>query len=62
MFGRPLKVTMINRADSIATAAMLVMGETTERVPVALVRGFPQENSAQGAAACNRPTVEDLFT
>lgn len=62
MFGRELKVTLINRADSIATAALLVMGETTERVPVALVRGFPAENSTQRAADCNRPAAEDLFT
>jgi len=61
MFGRELKVTLINRADSIATAAMLVMGETTERVPAALVRGFPVENSSQGAADCLRPLAEDLF-
>jgi len=62
MFGRELKVTMINRADSIATAALLVMGETTERVPVALVRGFAAENTEQRAANSNRPTDEDLFT
>jgi coenzyme F420-0:L-glutamate ligase/coenzyme F420-1:gamma-L-glutamate ligase len=61
MFGRELKVTMINRADSIATAAMLVMGETTERVPAAVVRGFPAENSSQFAADCLRPLAEDLF-
>ena len=61
MFGRELKVTMINRADSIATAAMLVMGETTERVPAAIVRGFPAENSSQVAADCLRPLAEDLF-
>jgi coenzyme F420-0:L-glutamate ligase/coenzyme F420-1:gamma-L-glutamate ligase len=61
MFGRELKVTMINRADSIATAAMLVMGETTERVPAAIVRGFPAEDSSQAAADCLRPLSEDLF-
>jgi coenzyme F420-0:L-glutamate ligase/coenzyme F420-1:gamma-L-glutamate ligase len=61
MFGRELKVTMINRADSIATAAMLVMGETTERVPAAVVRGFPAEDSSQGAADSLRPLAEDLF-
>lgn len=61
MFGRELKVTMINRADSIATAAMLVMGETTERVPAAVVRGFPAENSSQQAADSLRPLAEDLF-
>jgi coenzyme F420-0:L-glutamate ligase/coenzyme F420-1:gamma-L-glutamate ligase len=61
LFGRELKVTLINRADSIATAAMLVMGETTERVPAAVVRGFPPEDSQQTAADGNRPPAEDLF-
>jgi len=61
LYGRELKVTMINRADSIATAATLVMGETTERVPAAIVRGFPAENSEQVAADGNRAPSEDLF-
>jgi len=61
LFGRELKVTMINRADSIATAAMLVMGETTERIPAAIVRGFPAEESKQTATDGNRPLSEDLF-
>ncbi len=61
LFGRELKVTMINRADSIATAAMLVMGETNERIPAAIVRGFPPEDSEQVAADSNRPLSEDLF-
>lgn len=61
LFGRKLKVTMINRADSIATAAMLVMGETTECIPAAIVRGLPPEDSEQRAADCIRPLPEDLF-
>jgi coenzyme F420-0:L-glutamate ligase/coenzyme F420-1:gamma-L-glutamate ligase len=61
LFGRELKVTMTNRADSIATAALLVMGETTERVPAALVRGFPPEESQQAAHDSLRPAAEDLF-
>ena len=61
LFGRELKVTLINRADSIATAAMLIMGETTESIPVALLRGFPPEDSQQVAADCIRPLAEDLF-
>jgi coenzyme F420-0:L-glutamate ligase/coenzyme F420-1:gamma-L-glutamate ligase len=61
LFGRELKVTVINRADSIATAAMLVMGETTERIPAAIVRGFPAEDSEQVAADGNRALSEDLF-
>ena len=61
LFGRELKITLVNRADSIATAAVLVMGETTERMPAALVRGFPPEPPAGNAAAINRPLEEDLF-
>ncbi len=61
IYGRELKVTMINRADSIATAATLVMGETTERTPVALVRGYAQEDAAQTARDIVRPLEEDLF-
>ena len=61
LFGRELKITLVNRADSMATAAVLVMGETTERIPAALVRGFPPELPAGNAAAINRPLSEDLF-
>jgi len=61
LFGRELKVTMSNRADSIATAAMMVMGETAERIPAALVRGLPAEDSSQTARDCIRPEAEDLF-
>jgi len=61
IYGRELKVTMINRADSVATAAILVMGETTEKTPVALVRGFPAEDSAQTARDIIRPLEEDMF-
>ncbi len=61
IYGRELKVTLVNRADSIATAATLVMGETTEKTPVALVRGFPAEDSAQTARDIVRPLEEDMF-
>jgi len=63
-FGRELKVTLINRADAIASMATMVMGETTERVPVAIVRGLPLvvgDNGEQTAAIINRPLEEDLF-
>lgn len=61
IFGRELKVTMSNHADSIATAAMLVMGETSEQVPAVLVRGLPLQYSAQVAHDAVRPLEEDLF-
>ena len=61
IFGRELQVTMSNRADTIAAAALLVMGETTERVPAAIVQGLAPENSTQTARDCIRPLSEDLF-
>ena len=63
-FGRELKVTLINRADAIASMATMIMGETTERVPAAIVRGLPLvvgKNGEQTAAIINRPLEEDLF-
>src|SRR5262245_34514006 len=61
IYGRELKVTLVNRADSIATAAILVMGETTEKTPVAHVRGLPVEDSVQTARDIIRPLEEDMF-
>lgn len=61
MYGRELKVTLVNRADSIAAAATLAMGETTERTPAALVRGLPRAQVGQKAADAVRPLAEDLF-
>ena len=61
LFGRELQVTVSNRADSIATAALMVMGETTERVPAALVQGLEPEDSRQVARDSLRPAAEDLF-
>ncbi|MEM9620831.1 MAG: coenzyme F420-0:L-glutamate ligase [Pseudomonadota bacterium] len=65
IYGRELKVTLINRADALAAAATLVMGETTEKIPLALIRGLPLEDtgqtSMQTAAIINRPLDEDLF-
>ena len=61
LFGRELKVTMSNRADAIAAAAVLIMGETSERTPAVLVRGLPAEDSTQVARDGVRPLAEDLF-
>ena len=62
LYGRELKVTLVNRADSIAAAATLAMGETTERIPAALVRGLPSAaQPGQRAADIVRPLEEDLF-
>jgi len=61
IYGRELKVTLINRADAIATAATLIMGETVEKIPLVIVRGFPSEKSKSTAKDIVRPLDEDLF-
>lgn len=61
LYGRELKVTRINRADGVAAAATLAMGETAEATPAALVRGLPVPARPQPATAIVRPLEEDLF-
>lgn len=62
LFGRELQFTIINRADALATAAVLVMGESTERTPVVLIRGCADSAGEQAARDSIRPLDEDLFT
>jgi coenzyme F420-0:L-glutamate ligase / coenzyme F420-1:gamma-L-glutamate ligase len=61
MYGRELKVTMVNRADSLAATATLMMGETTERTPAVLIRGLPPVESAEKTRDMIRPLEDDLF-
>ncbi|MEM7541247.1 MAG: coenzyme F420-0:L-glutamate ligase [Pseudomonadota bacterium] len=61
MFGREMKVAMVNCADSIAAAATLIMGESTEGVPAALVKGFAVPESPGRAADIIRAAEDDLF-
>ncbi|MBM5805033.1 MAG: coenzyme F420-0:L-glutamate ligase [Candidatus Verstraetearchaeota archaeon] len=41
LFGRPMKIKRLAVADNLASAAHLVMGETSESIPVAVVRNAP---------------------
>ncbi|MDH5807067.1 MAG: coenzyme F420-0:L-glutamate ligase [Candidatus Methanomethylicaceae archaeon] len=38
LYGKPMRIKQLAIADNIATAALLVMGETSESTPIALVR------------------------
>ena len=59
-FGQLLHVTMIAVADELASAAELVMGKS-DRVPVAVIRGFPFEARFASALELVRPAEKDLF-
>jgi coenzyme F420-0:L-glutamate ligase/coenzyme F420-1:gamma-L-glutamate ligase len=50
LFGYRLRFKFVGLGDEIAAAAELVMGQGTERTPVAIVRGLPRlkRSDAQG--------------
>jgi len=39
LFGRPMKISQTNIVDSLATAAVYVMGECAEQTPAVIIRG-----------------------
>ena len=43
LFGRKLRMTKVDIADSLATAAVLAMGEGAERKPLTVIEGAPVE-------------------
>jgi len=61
MFGRELKVAMVNRADSLAATATLLMGETTEGTPAVIIRGLRPVTTTHTTADMMRPLADDLF-
>jgi coenzyme F420-0:L-glutamate ligase len=38
LYDQPLRITRLNVADDLASAAHLVMGETAEQIPIAIIR------------------------
>jgi coenzyme F420-0:L-glutamate ligase/coenzyme F420-1:gamma-L-glutamate ligase len=61
LFGRVLRHTVVGRADEIASAASVLMGQGSEARPVILVRGAGSAGPHQPAAALIRPAQQDLF-
>lgn len=62
LFGRQLQVSEVAVADSLAAAAVLVMGEAAEGTPLVLIRGGADlGNRGQTARNALRPPDEDLF-
>jgi coenzyme F420-0:L-glutamate ligase/coenzyme F420-1:gamma-L-glutamate ligase len=61
MNGRVLMVTETAFADSVATAAVLVMGEAAEGTPAALVRTPVRAAPEKPAGALVRAKHEDMF-
>jgi coenzyme F420-0:L-glutamate ligase / coenzyme F420-1:gamma-L-glutamate ligase len=61
MNGRVLQVTETALADSVAAAAVLVMGEAAEGTPAAIVRGVSWSAPERPARTLVRPQHEDMF-
>lgn len=65
IYGRELMVTVVAAADEMAAGASLVMGQTTEKTPVVIVRGYqprePEAESERGYMPLIRPKESDLF-
>lgn len=62
LFGRTLQATVVARADELAAAASLVIGEAAEATPVAIIRNASYvRTQAEGIGAMLRPADEDLF-
>ncbi len=63
LYGRVLQSTVVARADELAAAASLVIGEAAEGTPVAIIRGaLYVRDTALGIGPVLRPLEEDLFT
>lgn len=62
LFGRPLAVTQTDVADSLATAATLVMGEGKESQPLVVIEGAPVEwTDAVDRNELKIPREQDMF-
>jgi coenzyme F420-0:L-glutamate ligase/coenzyme F420-1:gamma-L-glutamate ligase len=61
IFGRELIVSETADADSLASAACLLMGEGDDATPVVLIRGYKTVISDQDARQLLRPKDEDMF-
>lgn len=63
IFGRTLKYEQSNVADALAAAAVLMMGEGSERTPLAVIRGAPEKiwSRKRSADSFVVPLKEDLF-
>jgi coenzyme F420-0:L-glutamate ligase / coenzyme F420-1:gamma-L-glutamate ligase len=65
IYGRELAVTQVAAADEMAAGASLVMGQTMEKTPVVIVRGYqpvePADTSLRGVKPLLRPKEMDMF-
>ena len=61
LYGRKLRSTGVCPADALAAAAVLVMGEGGEKIPIIVVRGAPYKRGEGKIKELLRPRERDLF-
>ena len=62
LFGYVLKVKQTAVADELASAAELVIGQATEAIPVAIIRGYAYQTDENASSKeLTRPKEADLF-
>jgi len=61
LFGRELKSTEVGKADEIASAASVLMGQADEGRPIVLARGLPGRRGEGAASQLVRAKETDLF-
>ena len=60
LFGRPLRMTQVNVVDAIASAAVLAMGEGSERCPLAIIQSSEVE-FCEAVDSVHIPIEEDIY-
>jgi len=61
LYGYELKITRVGAADELAGAASLVMGQSNEKIPVVIARGFPYALRDATLDEILRPEEKDMF-
>lgn len=63
LFGYTLRIKQTAIADELASAAELVIGQASEGIPVAIIRGYTVYTASENASAAElaRPREKDLF-
>ena len=62
LFGRKLKMTQLNLIDAIAVSAVMMMGESNEQTPLAIVEGAPVTfTETTGESDLQFEMSEDLY-
>jgi coenzyme F420-0:L-glutamate ligase/coenzyme F420-1:gamma-L-glutamate ligase len=62
LFGYVLRVKQTAVADELASAAELVIGQSNEGIPAAIVRGYRYQTTENASATkLTRPREKDLF-